>query len=65
MSYQYCLAHNKVSAWGCPVCRSVELRRGMDEAAENANRAIREAFSAHPALSPEAPQPEAKEASHD
>lgn len=46
MSFQYCFAHKKVSAWGCPVCRSIELRRGMDEAAENAKKAIREAFHA-------------------
>jgi len=46
MSFQYCLIHKKVSAWGCPVCRSVELRRGMDEAVENAKKAMREAFEA-------------------
>jgi len=46
MSYQYCLIHKKMSAWGCPVCRSVELRRGMDEAVEKAREAIRNAFEA-------------------
>ncbi len=44
MSYQVCHEHNKVSAWGCPVCRSEALEIACNEAVEETVRAMRAAF---------------------